>query len=209
MRAEVTAFLAAVLVSTQGAAQSTATGPVCELHVFPSDNVFLSTKLWPDGAVAGLLEGKAPSQAVILRDLPPATQLNALKAAIERSPQFAGWVVYPESRAVNYKSATKHASRLSASRANCYAEFAVTQLVYTSNALVSKRIGAMSVLREFGATGTKPRITKIGGASKLSLYPSKDAASADVARAELAKSLEVSFQESIAKFVKKVEPVRP
>lgn len=210
MRTAAIAFLPVLLASAQAAAQPSEGGPLCELHVFPSDNVFLSTKLWRDGAIAGLLEGTAPSKEIILRDLPPATQLRAAKAAIERSPQFAGWVVHEEAKAIDYKTATKDKSRLSASRAHCYAEFAVTQLVYTSNAFVSKRMGGMYVLREFGAAGTKPRITKLGGASKLSLYPPKDAASAEAAREELAKSLETSFEESIAKFVKtKVEPLRP
>jgi hypothetical protein len=181
-------------------APATAQEP-CELHIFPTDHVDVLTKLWP-GLVGEALAGQPQPKSILLHDIPAGLQIDAVETFASRSPQFDQWKLIPETKSVDFKVSTKQKSRLSNSKATCYAEISVASIFFTSNILAGKHIGVLIVTRQFNDPSGKLKITKMGGASKLLIYPESNSSMAEAGRQEVQAGFKMAVQQSMEKFAK-------
>ena len=176
---------------------SAGTNEQCELHVFPTENIKVWTSLG-NGALLGALAGRDQPKDIFLRDLPTQTQISAV-AAIPNLASGLGYpsvVVVPETASFDLKTAKKTTTRLTNSQASCYSELVITEVIYTSNALNGRHIGSMSVLRRFDS-GRLISVSQMGGAGKLSLYPSPRPEDQPTARDELLDAFRESIQNAM------------
>lgn len=174
----------------------------CELHIFPTDDVVLATKLWPNGLAADLLAGAAPPKGVILRELPAGLQIEAARQALNGDPRLAAYALVPEEKRIDYKSAVKIKTRLVDSGKACHAELVLVNIVFSDTGLTHKKIGVMSVLREFDPPTGKLKLTKLGGAARLEIFPPQDGTLTKAATDDLANGFREAFAQSVAKFLK-------
>lgn len=174
----------------------------CELHIFPTKEVTLFTKLGNYGLLTEALAGSAPPKEIILQNLPVDVQFDAAKNAVMTNARFANYSFSLNERVIDYKSAVKTKERLSTSPNGCYAELVLVNIAYSDSALTAKKIGIMSVLREFSDASGKPKITKLGGAAKLAMFPTEEAATREVVRQDLAQGFREAFKQSVEKFLK-------
>lgn len=174
----------------------------CEIHIFPTNNITSATKLGNYGLLTELLAGDGAPEGMILRDLPFDAQFEATRAIFAQNARFSGYRFLLADKVVDYKSATKNRARLTGSTAVCYAELALTDIVFSHSALTHRKIGVMPILREFTDNPEKPAITKMGGAGKLQIFPTADVLKAEAAKDDLFVAFKLALQQSIDKFLK-------
>lgn len=174
----------------------------CALHIFPTDDVVLATQLWPNGLAADLLAGVAPPKDIIRNALPPSVQIAAARSALGRDARLSKYALVPEDRRIDYKSAVKVKTSLVETGKACHAELVLVNIVFSDTALTHKKIGVMSVLREFDPSTGKLKLTKLGGAAKLNVFPTQDGTLDQAARDDLANGFHQAFGESVDKFLK-------
>jgi hypothetical protein len=174
----------------------------CELHIFPTTEVTNATKLGNYGLLTDVLAGEAAPEGMIFRELPFDAQFDAVKSVLAKNPRFSGYQLILADQAIDYKSATKNKSRLTGSQAVCYSEMALTNIVFSHSALTKRKIGVMPVLREFLASSPNPKITKMGGASELHIFPANNTAPVEAAKHDLITAFQAAIQQSLDKFLK-------
>ncbi len=174
----------------------------CELHVFPTEKITVATSLG-NGLLLGAFAGRDQPKDIFLRDLPKETQISAVATIpdLASSLGYSSVTVVPETTSYDVKAAKKTTARLTGSQATCYAELVFTDVVYSSNGLNGRHIGSMSVLRRFDS-GRLISVSQMGGAGKLSLYPSPRAEDQPTARNELVGAFRESIQNAIRRFAK-------
>ena len=174
----------------------------CEVYVFPTNKITSATRLGNYGLMTDLLAGQAAPEGMVLRDLPLDAQFEATKSIFAQNPRFASYTFLMADRAIAYKTATKNKTRLTASTAICYAELTLTDIVYSHYAISSRKIGVMPILREFTNNPEKPVITKMGGSSKLQVFPTTDVSISEAAKQDLFLSFKAALQQAMDKFLK-------
>lgn len=174
----------------------------CEMHIFPTNEISMGTRLGNYGLLTDILEGQGVPEEIILRDLPFDAQFEATKSIFAQNARFTGYQFLKVDKMVDYKSATKTKQRLTGSTSICYAELVLTNIVFSDTALTKRKIGVMPVLREFENSSEKPTITKMGGAGKLDIFPAKDVSNVEAAKNDLFMAFKAALQQSMDKFLK-------
>ena len=190
-------FLALLAIPGNAIAQD-----ACEVYVFPTNKITSATRLGNYGLMTDLLAGQAAPEGMVFRDLPFDAQFEATKSIFAQHPRFANFTFLMADKVIDYKSATKSKTRLTASTAICYAELTLTDIVYSHYAISSRKIGVMPILREFTDNPGKPVITKMGGSSKLQVFPTTDVSLAEAAKQDLFVAFQGALQQAMDKFLK-------
>ena len=191
------AFLVLLAIPGSAIAQD-----ACEIYVFPTNKITSATRLGNYGLMTDLLAGGAAPEGMVLRDLPFDAQFEATKSIFAQNPRFASYTFLMADRVIDYKLATKNKMRLTASTATCYAELTLTDIVYSHYLISSRKIGVMPILREFTGNPEKPVITKMGGSSKLHVFPTNDISMAEAAKHDLFLAFQAALQQAMDKFLK-------
>lgn len=174
----------------------------CEAHIFPTNHVEVLNSLGNYGLITAALSGSEPSKELILKNLPYDVQFDAAKRALSQDPALSKYDYFINEKVIDYKSSMKIKNRLTNSQSTCYAELTLVSIVFSDTALTYKKIGIMSTLREFDRSTGKIKITKLGGAGRLEIFPSKDVSVAEAAKDDLARGFRDAFQQSVKKFLK-------
>ena len=214
---------APVLVET--AVPVAAEGPVCELHVWPTDNYIgiqmgLLSGFGALGAVADMAahDGRVRTVKDLMRDyLGPDIQMAELNrigllktlklpenyriVVEEPTPFNEDLKDNPALKAkVKEMNATIKANRrLSASQSPCYAELITTHIFYHKAMMYGSNLFTGWIYRDFG---DRPIARKVGTGqvkNPLEVFPPKDAASVEAAKAELRDAYARDFVEYVEK----------
>lgn len=179
--------------------------PKCELHIWPAERFQAMTTGWLGG---GLLDaaihadGDKARRSQMASALDPVGQLDALQKldliALLKLP--ASKIVTHE-EALDRKTVNKILTRRSDSKASCYSELIVTDVLYTKAAMWGRSLRTSFILRNFGGTSS-PLIKKTTGGNGLKIFPAKKGEDTTAADAELVSIFQKNFTEATENFAK-------
>lgn len=179
--------------------------PECELHIWPAERFQAMTTGWLGG---GLLDaaihadGDKARRSQMASALDPVGQLDALQKldliALLKLP--ASKIVTHE-EALDRKTVNKILTRRSDSKASCYSELIVTDVLYTKAAMWGRSLRTSFILRNFGGTSS-PLIKKTTGGNGLKIFPAKKGEDTTAADAELVSIFQKNFTEATENFAK-------
>ncbi|GAA4741767.1 hypothetical protein GCM10023264_03580 [Sphingomonas daechungensis] len=188
------------------AAAPVADEPKCELHIWPAERFQAMTTGWLGG---GLLDaaihadGDKARRSQMASALDPGGQLDALQKldliALLKLP--ASKIVTHE-EALDRKTVNKILTRRSDSKASCYSELIVTDVLYTKAAMWGRSLRTSFILRQFDASTGAPRIKKTTGGNGLKIFPAKKGEDTTEADAELVSIFQKNFTEATENFAK-------
>ncbi len=145
-------------------------GPKCEAHFFPSEEVNFATRLGGAGLIYDLTEGSAPAEEDITASITQSVQLETAHALIRERGLLDGYAFVSHDQVIDYKTASKQKSRLTASEQSCYVEIVINYVMFSDTALTKKKIGVHFMTRDFRARPDKPKIRKLGGSAPIAPY---------------------------------------
>jgi hypothetical protein len=225
----VAAMLVTVAASAQAQDVSPTGTPMCELHIWPTEN-HTGTESGMLSALGGGIgaaidhaahAGKVATVTDMMREyLAPDAQVEQLKKSDAlRTLRLADYQIVVEpalpsdadkkanpavkAAAALFGAKIKTGARLSASTAPCYAELVGTKIFYYKAPMHGRNLFAGWTLRDFGKSGSaKPNISSGSVKNPLENFPPKTPEDADMAKAELRDAYAKDFAEYVQKKVK-------
>jgi len=180
--------------------------PKCELHIWPAERFQAMTTGWLGG---GLLDaaihadGDKARRSQMASALDTAGQLDALQKldliALLKLPA-SKIIVHDE--ALDRKTVYKIMARRSDSKASCYSELIVTDVLYTKAAMWGRSLRTSFILRDFASGTGAPKIKKTTGGNGLKIFPAKKGEDTTAADAELVSIFQKNFTEAAENFAK-------
>ena len=180
--------------------------PKCELHIWPAERFQAMTTGWLGG---GLLDaaihadGDKARRSQMASALDPEGQLDALqKLDIIALLKLPASKIITHDEALDRKTVNKIRTRRSESKASCYSELIVTDVLYTKAAMWGRSLRTSFILRQFEAGNGSPRIKKTTGGNGLKIFPAKTGEDTTAADAELVSTFQKNFTEATENFAK-------
>lgn len=163
-------FLFPLLLLQAAGGAGPADDPLCEAHVFPTDQVQGFTRLGDYGLLSEALAGGPVPQAEMLAQIRADSQFAIAARLFGREGRLAGFRFVEHREPVAAKTAFKQAARLTPSAASCYVEIVVNYISFSDSALTKAKVGVHFATRDFRARPDKPVIQQLGGAAALQPY---------------------------------------
>ncbi len=191
--------LAALAISTAVPAMAQDAAP-CELHIWPAERMASITTGWLGGGLidAAIHSGKdASNKAQMASALDSPSQIDALQSLdlttlIKLKP---GTVVVRHETPLERKTMNKVKTRRSDSKALCYRELIVADVLYQKAAIYGRSLKTLFMIREFGNDQKIDFEYKAWGGNGLKLFPAKEGEDAVAALDELNGVFKKNFEE--------------
>lgn len=203
--------LAALIAASPAAAQDTAAAPACELHVWPAERFQAMTTGWGAGFgmlgaladSAGHANGDKARRSHLASALDSQGQLDSLtKLELAKLLNLPASQVITHSDPLDRKTVNKIKTRRADSKAACYNELVVMDVLYTKSAVWGRALRTTFMLRSFPAGSGEPVIRKSTGGNGLKIFPVKPGEDTTAADAELADIFQRNFTEAAGNWAK-------
>lgn len=206
----------ALLGAAPAAAQSlapvpAAPAPACELHIWPAERFQAMTTGWGSsfgvlGALAdsaGHANGDKARRSHLASALDSQGQLDALgKLNLVNLLSLPPSQIITHSEPLDRKTVNKIKTRRSDSKAACYSELIVMDVLYTKAAVWGRSLRTGFMFRQFPQGASTPLIRKTVGGNGLKIFPVKDGEDTTAADAELVGVFQRNFTEAAGNFGK-------
>lgn len=177
----------------------------CELHVFPAERMRSVVTGWLSGfgAIGGALDASvhakqnANNQSLLASALDSPSQIDALTGLDLRQllGLSAGTTVLMHSQPVDRHTMNKIKDRRSDSKAACYQELIVADVLYQKAPMYGRSLKTLFMVRQFDAGSKIAFEYKAWGGNGLKLFPPKEDDDAVAALNELVSVFKNNFNE--------------
>lgn len=177
----------------------------CELHVFPAERMRSLITGWLSGfgAIGAAIDASshakqnANNQSLLATALDSPSQIDALnsldlRGLLKLSPATT---IYTHSTPVDRHTMNKIKDRRSDSKAACYQELIVADVLYQKAAIYGRSLKTLFMVRDFGTDNKIDFEYKAWGGNGLKLFPPKEGEDAVAALDELVSVFKKNFTE--------------